>query len=100
MSEALPLFDYAAQARRGDPPTSHKAALTMKAGTLRERVFGLLADGPRAEFEIVNLINPLKRVSISPRFAELQDHGLIRKVGTRINPDTNKECFVWERIAS
>ncbi len=93
------LFDYAAQARRGDPPTSHAAALTIKPGTLRARVLDALSDGPKSEHEVASILSK-ERVSVSPRFAELRDAGLIRQAGTKVHAATNKECICWERIAS
>lgn len=94
---ALPLFDYA-HARRNDPATSKKAANEFRAGTLPAQIMALLRElGPLTEFEVAARIRR-DRVSVSPRFAQLRDQGLIRVNGTKINPATNKEAQIWEII--
>jgi hypothetical protein len=91
-----PLLDYIAhvKARRCDPQTSQKAALTVRAGSLRAKVLDELTEGPLSEYEVAARLGK-DRVSVSPRFAELRDMALIEAHGTKINPQTNKECIVW-----
>lgn len=93
----LPLFDIA-RARRSDPPTSKAAANSINMRGMKAQILNVLKEcGPLTEHEIALRIRR-ERVSVSPRFAELRDAGLIRTAGTRVNPATNKDCVLWEIV--
>lgn len=62
----------------------------------RFEVYKVLFDhGPLTATETARRIPNVMDHSISPRFAELLKHGVVREAGLRKCPVTGRNCIVW-----
>ena len=73
-----------ARARRTDPETSHEAAESLNVATLLGRVYHCLKTNgvPMTQWEVTWALNETKQ-NISPRFRQLEEKMLIKRVGKR-----------------
>lgn len=99
IGEMKDLFDDAARARSSDPETSHEAAEDLKIATLMGRVYHCLAinSTPMTQWEVTWALGETKQ-NISPRFVQLEEKMLIKRVGKRLAKNdqggmTNQETW-------
>jgi hypothetical protein len=83
------LFDQPAfvpgAARHDDPETSKEAAKGVNASSLEQRVYEYMLSRPTRPVILDDVVRDLKmdKVTASPRFAKLQDAGLIELTGAK-----------------
>ena len=98
----LPLFDPHTRARAGDPDTSHDAARSLDAATVRasqEAVLTFLRErGPMTDYELVRRYDREPRQSESglrTRRSELTAAGLVLDTGSRVRLPSRRYAIVW-----
>jgi hypothetical protein len=71
--------------RHDDPETSKEAAKSVNASTLEQRIYEYMLSRPTRPVILDDVVRDLKmdKVTASPRFAKLQDAGLIQLTGTK-----------------
>lgn len=95
----MPLDFEPVRARKSDPNTSHKAAATVKAGTVRALILHCLSTHNLTTEQIAAILDK-PRDSISPHMKPLEKMGHVRRTGQVSVSNSGKECEIWEKVST
>lgn len=110
MSEQLDFFrrepatrhvDFARQARRSDPATSHVAAARAEPIARRHHaaILAALSKTPAgATIHEMKILTGIDHVAVARRMSELEREGLVRRTGGERPSPAGRPCCVWEVV--